>query len=328
MKKHPQAQEIKTLLDQSQKIAIFGHRNVDGDALGSCLWLGQVLENQWKEVNYFTTQTPSTSFDFLEWSSKFQINFDYHPHYDLLIFLDTANPAQLLWDFWVGHEEYFDKMPTLVIDHHISNTNYADTNLVDDSSIATCEIMAELLQDLYTDEIDAKVATYLFLWLSTDSWHFIYERDSTRTFEVATFLLSRWADNKSIISNLYRAASYKSIKFVWVLTERITKIPGVIYTYYRHEELEEYGVDKEKAGSILGIMTRIAHDGVFALIKIHDHESPAFLKASLRSKSDDVDVSQIAGQWGGGWHVKAAGLKTMIWDDWESELESFVGKLQ
>jgi len=37
MKKHPQAQEIKTLLDQSQKIAIFGHRNVDGDALGSCL---------------------------------------------------------------------------------------------------------------------------------------------------------------------------------------------------------------------------------------------------------------------------------------------------
>lgn len=101
----------------------------------------------------------------------------------------------------------------------------------------------------------------------------------------------------------------------------------MIYTYYRHEELEEYKVDKEKADSILGIMTRISHDGVFALVKIHNHESPSFLKASLRTKSDEVDVSAIAGQFGGGWHVKAAGLKTEIGDDWEESLEEFVEKL-
>ncbi len=330
MKKHPQAQQIKTLLEQANKIAIFGHRNVDGDALGSCLWLGQLLENQWKDISYYTTEQPSSSFDFLDGTQKFKTKFDYHPHYDLLVFLDTANPTQLLADIWVWHERYFNDMPTLVIDHHISNTRYADTNLVDDSSIAACEIVAELIHDLYPEEIDELIATYLFLWLSTDSGHFVYERDSARTFGVATYLLSHWADKRSIVSNLYRAASYKSIKFIWVLTDRITKINNVIYTYYRHEELEEYGIDKEKADSILGIMTRIAHDGVFALIKIHDHESPPFLKASLRSKSGSkpgIDVSEIASRFGGWGHKAAAGLKTEIGDDREQSLEEFVGKL-
>jgi len=328
MKTHSLSQDIKQLLDQSAKIAIFGHRNADGDAIWSCLGLGGVLEKIWKSVTYYTPDAPSNSFDFLEGIQKFNTKFDYHPHYDLLIFCDTADPSNMLGDFWNWHEEYFAKMSTLVIDHHVSNTKYAQLNLIDNSSIATCEIVAELLYELYPDMIDETIATQLFLWVSTDSGHFIYERDSARTFGVATYLLSKWANKKSIISNLYRSSSFESVKFMWLLIERITKTGTVIYTYYRHAELAEYGVDKEKADTILGIMTRVSHDGVFALVKIHDHESPPFLKASLRTKNDDIDVSVIAGQWGGGWHTKAAGLKTNIWNDWEHELIGFVTKLQ
>lgn len=162
MKKHAQAQEIKKLIDQSTKIAIFGHRNPDGDAIWSCLWLGWVLEKLWKEVTLYTPDTPSDSFDFLESVNKFKTKFDYHPHYDLLIFLDTADPSNMLGDFWNWHEEYFAKMTSLVIDHHVSNTEYAQTNLVDSTSIAACEIITELLIEWYPDEIDESIATSLF----------------------------------------------------------------------------------------------------------------------------------------------------------------------
>ncbi len=326
MKIHDQTAQLKTQLLAANTIALFGHRNVDGDAAGSCLAIGAVLENLGKQVSYYTTQTPSSSFDFLDGIEKFKTNFDFHPHYDLLIFLDTADPTQLLKEFWVGHEAYFEKMNTLVIDHHYSNTQYAKFNIVDESASSACELLTELLHACDPSRIDAQVATYLFLGLSTDTGHFIYEKDSSRTFSLAAYLVDQWADKKTIISKLYRSASFQSIKFLGELSQRITKINGVIYSYYRHEELEQYDLDKEKADSILWIMTRIEHDWVFALIKIHNHESPPFLKASLRSKGW-INVADLAAKFGGGGHKSAAGLKTEIWEDWEKELEGFVGEL-
>jgi len=326
MKSHSQTQELKSQLLDAKNIAVFGHRNVDGDALWSCLALGTVLENLGKKVSYYTTETPSSSFDFLEWTKKFKTNFDYHPHYDLLIFLDTADPTQLLREIWEWHEEYFAKMNTVVIDHHYTNTKYAKFNIVDDTASSACELLAELLYECDPEWIDDQVATYLFLWLSTDTGHFIYEQDSSRTFTIAAYLMDQWAAKKDIISKLYRSASMKSIKFLGKLSERITKKENVIYSYYRHSELAEYGIDKEKADSILGILTRIDHDGVFALVKIHDHESPPFLKASLRSKSW-INVAEVAARFGGWGHKAAAGLKTEIGENWEKELERFVGEL-
>jgi len=313
MKKHNQSSDIHLLLSNAHKIAIFGHRNIDGDALGSCLGLGHILENQGKEISYYTPDEPSHSFDFLEWIKKIKTTFDYHPHYDLLIFLDSADPYVMYQSFWEGHEEYFAKMETLVIDHHVSNTLYAKTNLVDDSSIATCEIVAELIYELYPEQMNELIATTLFLWLSTDSGHFVYERDSLRTFETASYLLQSWADKRSIIDALYRSTSLSWTQFIWLLINRIQKQWTVIRTWYRKDELKEYDVDKEKADSILGIMTRIKHNGIFALVKIHDNEeTPSYLKASLRSKWD-IDVSKIAAQFGG---------------YWKSELKQFIEKLE
>ena len=326
MIQHTHAHLLKEKISNAKKIGIFWHRNVDGDALGSCLALGTVCETLGKEVSYRTTEEPNPSFDFLDGVKKFKTTFDYHPHYDLLIFCDTANPTQLLADFWVWHEEYFANKNTFVIDHHYSNTEYANTNIVDSTASSACEIMTELFVELDESWITPKVATYLFLWVSTDTGHFIYEQESKRTFEIATTLVNAWADKKMIVDNLYRSTTLTWTQFLWLMITRIKKEKWVIRTYYRKEELKEYGVDKEKADSILGIMTRIKHDWVFALIKIHDHESSPFLKASLRSKWE-INVSDLASAFGGWGHKAAAGLKTSISEDWEKSMKEFIEKL-
>ena len=57
---------IKLKLENAQKIALFGHEHIDGDALGAILGLGKLLEKQGKTVSYFTPHKPSRVFDFLE----------------------------------------------------------------------------------------------------------------------------------------------------------------------------------------------------------------------------------------------------------------------
>lgn len=79
--------QIKATLDSAQKIALFGHEHIDGDALGAILGLGKLLEKQGKQVSYFTPNSPSRVFDFLELEEKLQCSFDYGD-YDLLVFLD------------------------------------------------------------------------------------------------------------------------------------------------------------------------------------------------------------------------------------------------
>ncbi len=326
MNHNEQVKVLKKILEKSQKIGIFGHRNVDGDAIWSCLALWEILEKQGKQISYWTTVEPNPSFDFLPWIEKFKTNFDFHPHYDVLIFLDTANPIQLLDTFWVWHEAYFEKMNTVVIDHHISNTKYADLNIVDDTSSSACEILTEILKEIDDNAITPEVATYLFLWLSTDTGHFIYERDSSRTFWIAQYLLEKWADKKFIVDNLYRSTTLQWTQFIWMLINRIKKENWVIWTYYHKQELDTYNIDKEQADSILSILNRIKHDGVLALVKIYDHESPMFLKASLRSKWN-IDVSEIASKFWWGGHKAAAGLKHIISDDREIELKKFIDQL-
>ena len=57
---------IKLKLENAQKIALFGHEHIDGDALGAILGLGKLLEKPGKTVSYFTPHKPSRVFDFLE----------------------------------------------------------------------------------------------------------------------------------------------------------------------------------------------------------------------------------------------------------------------
>ncbi len=318
---------LKDTITSAKKIAIFWHNNIDWDALWSCLALWWVCEDLWKEVSYYTPSLPWSSFSFLPQTKKFKTTFDYHPHYDCIIICDTANPLQLLERFWVWHEDYFKDNTVFVIDHHWSNTRYWTHNIVDDSASSACEIIAEILLEMNSDWITPQIATYLFLWLSTDTWHFIYDKDSQRTFWIAKILLSKWAEKKLIVDSLYRSSSYKSIKFLWNLLERIQKQDWLIRSWYRKQEIIEHDIDKEKADSVLWVMTRVKHSWVFALIKIHDHEEKPFLKCSFRSKWE-INASLLAEQFWGWWHKAASWCKQYISKDREASLQDFVSAVQ
>lgn len=325
----PDISLLKQSLLESNNIAVFGHRGIDGDAMWSCLAIGTVLEDMWKHVNYFTPKEKSKMFDFLEKSDRFELEFDWSEEYDLILIMDTADPVNLLKPFWVGHEEYFARKKTIVIDHHISNTRYGELNYVNDTASSACEYLCTLVREMDESRISAEVATYLFIGVSTDTWHLTFPNAVESTYETCQFLISRWAEAKRVITHLYRSNSFEYLTYMWVVWGRVKKQWHVISSYYLKPELEELWLDKEIGDMFLFTLTGVKHDGVFLYFKVETRalEFPPHMTISFRTKNLDINVWEIASHFNWGGHRAAAWGKVAIEWWWEKTIAQVIEKV-
>ena len=111
-----QGEELKNKLEKAQKIAIFWHQSIDGDAIWSMFGLWLQLEKLWKNISYFTPDAPSENFSYLP-IENLQTEFDYW-NYDLIAFLDFST-YNMIRKFSEWYEDYFNWHQKIIIDHHI-----------------------------------------------------------------------------------------------------------------------------------------------------------------------------------------------------------------
>lgn len=166
-------------INSAKRIAIFGHESVDGDALGSMLGLGTVLEGMGKSVGYFTTLTPAENFARLP-ISKISTTFDYSDEWDLIVFVDF-NGYRRIPGITASHEAYFDSKYRITIDHHIPDGPIAGLNLSDVDASSCCELVYEILNGIRPEKIGPIIATYLYLGVVTDTNNYQYGKDVVRT---------------------------------------------------------------------------------------------------------------------------------------------------
>ena len=121
--------KIIEIINNNNKFAIFTHESPDGDAIGSSLALYMGLTSIKKEVDVIVDEY-AACFNFLH--DKDKIKKKAIGEYDVCIALDCANKERL-YDI----NNTFDKAKhTISIDHHSSNTFYANANYVEDKSPA------------------------------------------------------------------------------------------------------------------------------------------------------------------------------------------------
>ena len=323
-------EKIKSCIDEAHSFALFGHENIDWDALWAILWFWALLEKQWKEVSYFTPNKPSHVFNFLKDLDKVNNEFDYWK-YDVLIFLDFNHysriPAFTLW-----HEQYFDDNKKIVIDHHKPEDEPVNTLIYrDPSSISTCSLLYEITKGWWIDLYDSDVATYFYMWLSTDSWNFRFDEweQSVRSFRIAADLLELWARKKDVIDEIFRSKSYRSVQFMQKVLWRMQKmhinvgeerwVLNVIYSYYEDSELEEYDIDGDEADYWLHIMQDIRNNDLVIFVKKVEN----FLKVSLRWRWN-IDCSYLANLFWWWGHHNAAGLKVQSCGYIEKDVQDFL----
>ena len=318
-----QGEELKNRLEQAQNIAIFGHQSIDWDALWSMFWLWLQLEKLWKNISYFTPDAPSDTFSFL-WVNNLQTEFDYW-NYDLLVFVDFST-YNMIRNFSIWYEDYFDWQQKVIIDHHIFTAELPNSvEFRDDSSISAAQLIFELTQQWWSDLIDPQIATFMLMWIMTDSGNFRFDEweESIRVSRNNLALLEKWAKKKQIIDNVFRSKSYEDLEFMQIILWRMKKSDDIIYSWYAQEELEKFWLHPDSADYALYLIWDIKDQNLVILWK----EKEDCIKISFRWKWK-YNCRDIASNFWWWWHANAAGCSIEKSWDLEKDILRFLDQVK
>jgi phosphoesterase RecJ-like protein len=194
------------------------------------------------------------------------------------------------------------------IDHHISNHRYGDINFIDPSAPATGQILFDLLQYAKAN-LTPDIAINIFAAISTDTGSFQYRGTSPHTFEIAASLLRLGVDVAELSQAIYDNQSRRRFQLVRHALNHVEFFCGDAIAHFSllTADLEQLHALPEDSEGIIDHMRSI--EGV--LVAIFFEELPnGEVRISTRSKDPRIDVCKICGQFGGGGHPAAAGVRT------------------
>lgn len=230
-------------------------------------------------------------------------------NYDLVIIFDTGDIKRSpLADELINR----DPTKTIVvnIDHHPTTVDHqgqraVDFSHVDTSASSTTQMMHRLMQHLRVP-MTPHMATSLLTGILTDTGHFSNLGTTQEAMEIASDLLAKGADHKTITEATMRNKSVGTLQLWGRALSRLTinKASGVVSTVVTLQDLEECHVDSEASTGISNFLNSLS-EGKIALVL--QEAAGGFVKGSLRTTSD-INVADIAKQFGGGGHAKAAGF--------------------
>ena len=298
-------------LNRAQCAAIFCHARPDGDALGSGMALCLAMRAAGKKAFLCCEDPAPEKFSFLPALGGI-CNAVPDEQFDTFIAVDSADVARL---GSLGHAFSRFRGETVNIDHHISNTGYANINCVCECS-ATCELMPEVFAAAGF-VITPEIADLLMLGLMTDSGSFTHSDVTAHTFSVAAQLRAAGADVTEINYRMFACQKkQRALLFRRALANlRFALDDRLTFILVKSRDLEETGADRSMTEGFVDYPLTI--DGVEVSVSLLEMK-PGQYKASLRSKGK-VNVNAVASAFGGGGHVLASGC--MLFGEYEEVVE-------
>ena len=309
--------EIADKIKSSKNIVLTAHINPDGDALGSLLAFYFMINEYCKKNNtkkmvkiivddklpkymrHFKDTELIWSYE--KFSEEFKQNFQNDEKFDLFISLDCANEERY------GKSIEIKKLSkeSINIDHHISNTEHADFNYVEDIC-STGELLYQFLK-IFNIELTKKIAEYMYLGIINDTGNFRHDNVTPHTFLVCSKLIEAGVNNHKI-ANIIFAVSEKQVDFIGEVykNKKIDEKYKFVSYYLTQEKMKELGIEKDDTNSISEMLLKI--EGMEISLFVREQED-GLLKGSFRA-NDKYNVNKIASIFGGGGHIKAAGFKT------------------
>lgn len=288
--------KLLELIENAKNIAITGHVSPDGDCTGSTLALyNYITENfEGKQVRV-CLEKPSKKFSYMNGFDL--ISEDQFSEADLLVSLDASDRERL------GSRGVMldTAKESICIDHHVTNTNFAKFNIVEDFRSSTCELLYTLLD---YDKISVNTAVCLYTGIVHDSGVFKYQSTTRQTMEIAGALIDKGFDFTKIIDDTYFKKNFNATRLLGlVLTNAKLIFDGkCCYGLLDYDTWTGYIDDKKKMDGIIDNLRNI--DGVEIALFMYETAKDEH-KVSLRSIN--ADVSAIAKALGGGGHMRAAG---------------------
>ena len=286
--------EIAELIESHDTIIIHRHKNPDGDALGSQIGLCELIKHAYPNKKVYAVGDSSSRFSFMT-GSVMNLIPDSAYKDALAIILDTASAAM------ISDGRYKTAEATARIDHHVSAEKICDVEVIDSSYESCCGLIAELAREC-SFGLTPIAAKSLYTGMVTDSGRFRYDSVSSRTHELAAFLMSEEFDTGDIYSGLY-ADDFRFIRLRAQFTLKIQFYgAGIAYIYTPLEEAKSYGFDNfTLSRGMVNTMGDIR--GIDAWANFTETEDGVLCEL----RSSKYNVNAIAARHGGGGHTRASG---------------------
>jgi phosphoesterase RecJ-like protein len=294
--------EFGKTLEKADSFLVLPHVSADGDAVGSSLAMCYFLTAYGKTSRLVMDEKVPDKYAFLDEDNIIELyseNTVYKA--DSYIALDTGDIRRL-----GNRMKLFDCPDTWNIDHHKTNTGFAERNYVDIQSASTGEIIYGLFKH-FNVQIDKKTADALFTAISTDTGGLRYSNTTPASMRICAELLELGIDISDISHRVFDMTPYQKLLLKAVAIENMRLHFGgklALITLKSEDYAFLMGKDEYFDG-IVNIANNT--EGVLAGILMRE-TAEGHIKVNMRSASDDIDVALFANMNGGGGHVRASGF--------------------
>ena len=296
---------LLTLFERYHNFALSTHINPDGDAIGSELGLYLFLTKLGKSVKIFNTDIVPPNYRFLPFWDSIEGAHSvgtYRP--EVLIVLDASTLAR------IGKRlsNTLHPIHSLVnIDHHATAEAFGDINLIVPTASSTSEIVYKLIKH-HQSPICEACALCLYTGLMFDTGCFRHSNTTAETHRIAAELIEiAGITPDEVYRNVYEQVPVAKIHLLSeVLRTLQTTDDGKIASVYATQAM--FRKTRTTADAVEGVVNQIQAIAGVEVALCASEMTDRSTKVSLRSQGD-VDVSQLAAEFQGGGHARAAGCR-------------------
>ncbi len=293
-------ERIKQAIGAAQNITLIAHLQPDGDTLGSCFALKEMLCDMGKDVAVCCDGDMTSRYAALFSPHTLLAPQSAPESIDLAVAVDCADSVRL----GKCHKLFKRAKTTANIDHHSTNDHYAQINYVTDAS-SVGEIIFEFMRDLDMTP-NENMAKFLYTAMSTDTGNFTYSNTSKKVLLYTSELVELF-DLRGTADILFRQRSLLSTQLMGRALSRMElfKDGRIACLTLLDSDMKEFGAGSADCENIVEVAREIEETQVAVLFR----ELPAGVKISFRSKGS-ADVGALAALYGGGGHAAASGCVT------------------
>ncbi|HHL39010.1 MAG TPA: bifunctional oligoribonuclease/PAP phosphatase NrnA [Deltaproteobacteria bacterium] len=286
------------------RFLVTSHVSPEGDALGSLFGLTAALREGGFHVTAYLEDPVPEVYRFLPGADGVVHELSGLGPFDATFAVDCGAKERIGELFCA-----FDGAGTLVnLDHHAGNDRFGDINVVVPGASSAGEVVYDLIRAASLP-LSRDTAVNLYVAILTDTGSFRYSSSTPEAFGKAGELVALGASPWDVSVRVYESQPLKKYKLLARALDTLELVDEppfssrVASLYVTLDALAELGADAELTDGFVNYARGLAGVEVGVFFR---EARPGLFKISMRSKGA-VDVSAVAGRFGGGGHRNAAG---------------------
>jgi phosphoesterase RecJ-like protein len=292
-------EQIRDAILDRQRFLITSHARPDGDSIGSQLAMAFTLDALGKEVRIINSDPAPDHYRDFPGMDRIEIASAVDPPgVDAVIVMECSD---LTRTGVAGLEREF----LINIDHHAGNRMYGALNWHDESSAACGEMVFDLIRALGVP-LSIEIATHVYLAILTDTGSFHHSHITPRTFDICRQCVEAGVTPAVMARRVFDSNSFGKLKLIGALLDNMELVADgrLAILYMDDQMLAATGSTNNDTEGLINLPLTAREIQAVVFFKA---TGKGDVRVSMRSKYD-VDVRQVASEFGGGGHKNAAGF--------------------